>query len=226
MTQFPRSCHGVLHAQRISICSLLRATSDTVSQGTSMRWTDLFKHWSFCSGASSPIPDQPAKGLIDHVHSITHRVLFVGKGSDETDPLPSSGLGTSRVTSSMWQLVLSSLPWQQWCHAEAHDFWKGFSNIYTYCLCIYIYTIYILCRKMRVRVRVRLKKQGNEHMRDYLSVSGICLWAFLVQAFNQCKEEAQKHRSKLFILLPELQNCERCPSFCSLCASSFSDPVV
>lgn len=180
MTQFPRSCHGVLHTQRISICSLLSATSDTISHGTSMRRMDLLRHWSFCSEASSL---SPGKGLMDHVHSITHRVLFVHEGSDATDPLPSSGLGTSRVTSSMGQRVLSASPWQRRCHPEAHDFWKqGFP---AYIHTVYVY-IHILCRN------TRLKKQGNEHMKDYLSVSCICLWAFLVQAFNQCKEEAQK----------------------------------
>lgn len=60
-----------------------------------MRWAHLIRHWSFCSQASSPTAEQPAQGLEAHVHSITHRVLFVRKGSDATDPLPSSGLGPS-----------------------------------------------------------------------------------------------------------------------------------
>lgn len=181
MTQFP-SCRGVLHTQRISICRLLSTTSDTISHCTSMRRMGSFRHWSFWSQASSPSPDQPPKGLEDHVHSITHRVLFVQRKWCNR-PSSFSGLGTRRVTSSMWQRVLSSSPWQRWCHPEAHDFWKRRFPAYVHA--VYVYQ-YILCRN------TRLKKQGNEDMKESLSVSCICLWAFLVQAFNSAK---RKHRS-------------------------------
>lgn len=66
MTQFPRSCHGVLHTQRISICSLLSTTSDSISHihaldafvqtlvflfrsQFSQSWTACKRPWSPCA---------------------------------------------------------------------------------------------------------------------------------------------------------------------------------
>lgn len=58
-------------------------------------------------------------GLADHLRCLAHRVLFVRKGSDATDPFLWSGLGASRMTAEGQHvkhtaaLTCRPSPWQQ-----------------------------------------------------------------------------------------------------------------
>lgn len=126
MTHLTRNWHDFQHVGRIS--SWMLKNLWLRSHGPS---TLTWRHCSLCSGASSHGSKRSAlKGLTGRLRCLAHRVLFVCKGSDATDPFLSSGLSANRVTaagqhvkhtplssgSSMSLITMAAA--HGWCHRD------------------------------------------------------------------------------------------------------------
>lgn len=208
VTNFPRNHHGALHSERISICSLPSAASDAISHGTSTRGMDLFRHWSFCSGASPPSPEQSCKRPYRPSALLHPQSAFCSQRKWGNGPSSSGVVWVWAGEQNGRHLVLSSSPWQRGYRPKAHHLWKSTFPAYIY---TYIY-ICCLCRFVFLQ----------KHKADWL------FQAFLIHAFNRRKEEATKQRSSASnhkCCLSEMQHCEL-PLFLSHCSCCVGEDAV
>lgn len=154
---------------------------------------DLPRHWSFCSGASSHSSKRSAKGLTDHLRFFAHRVLFVRKGSDATDPFLWSGLSANRMTaegqhvkhtvlssgSGMSRITMAATAYG-WCHPQ------------TWHLCRRGFWVHSCLSSSEMLSQVNTSMKSFELL-CFVLLSPICLKVFLFLCTSVTAK--RKHRS-------------------------------